>query len=162
MAQRPGALRVEHVEPFVAGVVTVLAKEVGVEARRGALSVARTGYLTNDVTIVVGVTGPLRGIVLYGLSKDTAREIASRMMGEPVPELHYMAQSAIAELGNIVTGLAATALSERGLRVNICPPGLLLGKQVLINTFEGHHRLVVPFKSPLGAFTVDLALEVGS
>jgi chemotaxis protein CheX len=159
VAQRPGALRVEYVEPFVSGMVAVLRQEAKLIATRASLQIAETAYTTREVTVMIGVTGDIRGLVMYGLSKTTAIGIASRMLDEPVTDLHDMAQSALAEMGNMVTGQAAIALAQRGITANICPPGLLLGSGVVISTFEGRHRLVVPFDTELGQVTADLAIE---
>jgi chemotaxis protein CheX len=160
--QKSGALRVDHVDPFVGGMVTVLRQEAQLIATRASIRIAQTAYVTREVTVMIGVTGDIRGLVLYGLSKATAMGIAGRMLGEPVVDLHDLAQSALAELGNMVTGQAAIALADRGIRADICPPGLLLGNQVVISTFEGRRRLVVPFDTELGQIAIDLALETAS
>ena len=62
------------------------------------------------------------------MTEETAKKIASTMMmGMPVPEMDEMAQSAISELTNMVTGNAATNFEKDGLKVDISPPTLIVG-----------------------------------
>jgi chemotaxis protein CheX len=150
-------IRADFVDPFVRSAYEVLGKEANVEVTRGELGVARSAYLTRDVTILLGVTGSLRGIVFYGMSKATAIAIAERMIGEKRPEFDELSQSAIAELGNMITGRAATRLANSGFPSNLCPPGLILGKGSLFSTFD-LPRLIVPFNTELGLFEVQVAL----
>ena len=80
------------------------------------------------VTVIVGFTKQLRGNVVYNMSEDTAKYIASTMMmGMPVPEFDAMAQSAISELSNMLTATAATNITGLGLEVDISTPSLTTG-----------------------------------
>ncbi len=150
-------MRVDFVDPFVRAAQEVLTQEASVGLKRGDLAISKSAYLTRDVTILLGVTGSLRGLVFYGMSKATAVAIAERMIGEERQEFDELSQSAIAELGNMITGRAATRLSENGYPSNLCPPGLILGKGSLFSTFE-IPRLIVPFNTDVGLFEVQVAL----
>lgn len=84
-----------------------------------------------EVTALVGLSVGLNGNVAYCMSEDTAKNMASiMMMGMPVEELDEMAQSAIAEMANMLTARAATAFSSQGVNVNISPPVLITGEKV--------------------------------
>ncbi|MEE1361380.1 MAG: chemotaxis protein CheX [Selenomonadaceae bacterium] len=80
------------------------------------------------VTIMVGFTRQLRGNVVYNMSEETAKHIASTMMmGMPVAALDEMAQSAICEMSNMLTATAATNLTALGYDVDISTPSLTVG-----------------------------------
>ena len=80
------------------------------------------------VTIMVGFTRQLRGNVVYNMSEETAKHIASTMMmGMPVAALDEMAQSAICEMSNMMTATAATNLTALGYDVDISTPSLTVG-----------------------------------
>lgn len=101
----------------------------------GFQNITKGGLLVKDqfmeskgVTVLVGLTDAMRGNVAYNMTEETAKKIASTMMmGMPVPEMDEMAQSAISELTNMVTGNAATNFEKDGLKVDISPPTLIVG-----------------------------------
>ena len=78
----------------------------------------------------VGVMGPLKGAILIGMSIDDAQQFASKMMmGMPVSDLDELAQSALAEMGNMVCANACSLFSQAGtVGLDISPPSLLVGK----------------------------------
>jgi chemotaxis protein CheX len=91
------------------------------------------------ILINIGVMGPLKGAILIGMSIDNAHQFASKMMmGMPVSELDELAQSALAEMGNMVCANACSLFSQTGVvGLDISPPSLLVGK-------GGQVRLSVP------------------
>lgn len=64
------------------------------------------------ILINIGVMGPLKGAILIGMSIDDAQLFASKMMmGMPVCDLDELAQSALAEMGNMVCANACSLFS---------------------------------------------------
>lgn len=81
------------------------------------------------VVIIVGIIGDIKGNVIYGLSLDDAKKIASTMMmGMPVETFDELAQSAISELTNMLTANVATNFSKENININISTPTLVHGK----------------------------------
>ena len=156
-APRP-RLRAEHLEPFLEAARQVLELELGTSVERGDLTVAASGCTTQEITVIIGITGQLVGLVIFGLTEETARRIVSQLMGEPLLELDELALSGIAELGNVIAGRAATLLTERGLDSDIAPPVLLVGAGSRIST-AGIQRLVVPLIANLGTIEIQLAIK---
>jgi chemotaxis protein CheX len=150
--------RAEHLEPFVTGARQVLEQELGATVQRGALRLEAGSHTTQDVTVIVGITGQLTGVVVYGMSRATALAIVGRLMGAPVDDLDDLSLSGIAELGNVITGRAATLLAEEGTVAAIAPPVLLVGAGRRVST-AGIRRLVVPLATPLGTLEAQLAIK---
>jgi chemotaxis protein CheX len=151
-------VKVGFVNPFVEGAINILEREVGITFERGGLNVLRVPHTTREVTIMLGVGGEfVNGLVMYNMSRATAVEIASRMVGEPFAEFSELAQSAVAELGNMITGGAATRLAEAGYASNITPPALVLGAGCMISTLDVL-RLVVPLESSIGTIEIQVGL----
>jgi chemotaxis protein CheX len=151
-------MKVSFMSPFVDGATQVIERESGITFTRGALNVLRAPHTTHEVTIMLGVSGEaVQGLVMYNLSRETAMELASRMVGEPFSELSELAQSAVAELGNMITGLAATKLAEGGYPAMITPPALILGQGCMISTLDVL-RLVVPLESSIGTVEIQIGL----
>jgi len=146
------------IERFVNSGRQVLSTELGTPVGVGQLSAQKDNYTTQDVTALVGVTGDLRGMVIFGLSTGTALSLVSHMMGQQFHQMDAVAESGIAELGNVVVGSAVTALAELGYRCGITPPAVILGCDTVIST-PNMHRLVFPLETPKGVIEMQLALR---
>lgn len=82
---------------------------------------------TPGVIVIVGLTGDVHGNVIFALSEDGAKAIASTMMGMPVEEFDDMAQSAVCELSNMLAATACTELAGIGIAADISTPTLMYG-----------------------------------
>lgn len=151
-------MKVDFITPFVTAAYDVLQMEVNAEIERGELSIEQSSKTSQEVTVLVGVTGQVKGLVMYGLSESTAKKIVSLIIGRSVPLFDEMAQSAIAELGNVITGRASTNLSEVGFDCILTPPSLITGRQVIISTLS-IRRLVVPLHTSCGDIEINIALR---
>jgi chemotaxis protein CheX len=152
-------MRAEFITPFLQAATEVLESELGAVPQRGSIGLQRTTYTSDEVTAVVAVTGEVAGIVLIAMAEKTARAIVSKMMGQEFPEFDALAQSGIAELGNVITGRAAVLLSESGFRSHLAPPMLLIGCGTVISTLDVQ-RLVIPMQTQFGKIEIQAALKL--
>jgi chemotaxis protein CheX len=151
--------RADILEPFVEAARDVLAQELQIEVMPGKLALATGAATTLDITVVLGITGRLTGIAVYGMSNAAAQEIVGRLLGTPTAELDEMALSGIAELGNVITGRATTLLAGLGLQCDISPPMLLLGAGSRLSTMS-IKRLVIPLVTEIGTLDAQVAIKV--
>jgi chemotaxis protein CheX len=149
-------MRVEYINPFISAAYSVLEMVLGVQPEKGQLAMRPGIFTTQQCSIVMGVTGKVEGTVIYGMSLPTADKIASHMIGQPIRTFDALAASAIAELGNMITGNAAALLAEKGYTCDISPPSIIRGSNVKISTVNTP-ALVVPIT--LGEFG-DLEINV--
>lgn len=116
------------VNPFVDAFTSVMPQMGFPEPKRAKLYVREKNAVSRGVAVVVGFTKQVRGNVVYNMSVDTAKSIASTMMmGMPISDFDAMAQSAISELSNMLTANAATNITGMGLEVDISTPSLSIG-----------------------------------
>lgn len=159
LATPPRAIpKAEHLEPFVAAARDVLEQELNSEVQSGKLALANGTCTTHEVTAIIGITGQLTGMAMFGMSEQTALAIVGQLMGAPVDELDELALSGIGELANVITGCATTLLTQMGLEVDIAPPVLLQGAGSRMST-AGIQRLVVPLVTSLGTVEAQLAIK---
>ncbi len=151
-------MKVEFINPFVKAAIDVLKSEIGSEIERGRLRVDASASSNQDVNVMIGVTGAAQGFVLYSMASETAKNIVGKMMGQPFEEFDALAQSGIAEMGNVITGLASRGLSETGYICNITPPTLITGKHTTIGTLD-IPRLALPLTTVCGIIEIHLALR---
>ncbi|CAH2212858.1 chemotaxis protein CheX [Tepidibacter aestuarii] len=89
----------------------------------------------DGVMLNLGVVGDIKGNVIYNMSEDDAKKVASKMMmGMPVLEFDNMAQSAISELSNMLTAKASIKLEKEGINTNISTPTLTHGRDFEVKT----------------------------
>ena len=154
-------MKVEFVNPFIQAASEVLEAELGGEAQRGNLRLAKSACTTDEITALVGVTGTVSGLVLYSMSQSTALGIVSRMMGKEFTDFDALAQSGIGELGNVITGRAGVLLAEAGFPSNISPPALVVGKGTMVTTLD-LNRLVFPLETAVGGLEVQVVLKAAA
>lgn len=151
-------MNVKFLNPFVEAANEVLNAEVGVKLTRGALTLQKSALTSDEVTVLISLVGQVQGVVLYGLSTKTGVAMVSRMMAQDFTEFDGLAQSGVAELGNVITGRASIKMANTGVAAEISPPTLIQGQGITISTLD-FSRIVVPLTCELGQITVHLALR---
>lgn len=129
-------MKVEYISPFAEAAISVMQTLLRVTPERGQLSARPQMFTTQQVNIVCGITGAVQGQAIYGMSIVTADKVASLMLGQPVITFDALAASAIAELGNMISGNSMTLLSGRGFECDITPPTIIRGSNVKISTVD--------------------------
>ena len=152
-------MQVDIVRAFINAAVEVLRQETGEPAEAGPVKLLSSSQTSEEVTVIIGVGGTLRGMVLLGMAERTALAIVSRMMGEPWQSFDELAQSGIAELGNVIAGRAGQGLEGAGHRVTISPPALVAGGPGMVISTVNIRRFVVPLRTGSGDIALHAAIE---
>ncbi len=128
-------MNIEYINPFIEASQTVLKQITQFDAKLGKVYLKNSPYQSEDILIMVGLTGKMRGQAVFSIGRSFALKIASiMMMGMPVTEFDEMSKSALSELANMIMGNAATILYNRGINIDITPPSLLVGENMQITT----------------------------
>jgi len=159
-SEKEHAMNVKFLNPFVNAAHEILSLEMHEDVQRGDLCLENGLYLTDDVTVIISLIGAVDGTVFFSMTKEVAMRMASVLMGETFESLDRLAQSGIAELGNVITGRASMKLAEAGYETNISTPSLIIGKGATLSTLE-YPRLIVPLNTSIGRLTIHLALREG-
>ncbi len=146
------------VNPFLESAYGFIQDVLNTEVNRGQLRLEQSKTTSGEINVAIGVTGDAEGIVIYCMSERTAKGVAAEMIGAPVPVFDSLAESAIGEMGNIITGQAATGLEAQGYKCRLSPPTLITGKGVMISTLD-IERLVIPLELLLGRIEILVALR---
>ncbi len=127
---------VKVLSPFVEAIANVMPKLGFESVSRSGLRMSKGTVKSNGVIVNIGLIGMLQGNILYNISIESAKKIASKMMmGMPVNDFDEIAKSAISELGNMLAANAAIALEAKGVQIDISPPTLFTGdSNVTTNT----------------------------
>ncbi|MDQ2086129.1 chemotaxis protein CheX [Herbivorax sp. ANBcel31] len=128
-------MNVEYINPFIEASQVVLKQIAGIDAKLGSIFVKTSPYASDNILIIVGLTGNIKGQAVFAMNKSVALDIASSMMGGmEVNELDEISKSAISELTNMILGNAATILYNNGVGIDITPPSFLMGNNMQIST----------------------------
>lgn len=151
-------MRVEYINPFIAASNSVIGMLSGAEVKIGKAYLKQPPYYFNNVVIVIGVVGEIKGQIYFEMGYETAIGIASVMMGGmPLDELTEIAKSAISELGNMIMGNASTMFSQSSVAIDITPPTLLTGDIEMSNKVP---TVVVPLEiGGIGALNININAE---
>lgn len=153
-------MKVEFINPFVTATIKVLETETGrsVPVEKGQLSIEASSHTCQDVTVLIGVIGAVQGVVMYGMSERTAKNIVSALLNERIAVFNDMVESAIAEMGNVITGIASSELEKAGYASTLAPPTVVSGRGVIISTIN-IKRLQIPLVTEFGEIEVGVALR---
>lgn len=126
-------MNVDYINPFIEASQSVLMMMTGNKPELGQVYIRKSPFKSDNVAVIVGLTGKIRGQVILSFSQKSALAVASAMMGGmTVSVLDEISKSAISELANMIMGNTATLLASRGIGIDITPPSLFMGEKLLI------------------------------
>jgi len=114
-------MNVNFLNPFVDAAVEVLQAEVDVAATKGLLDLQKSALTTDDITVLIHLVGQVHGVVLYGLPFSTGLKMVSHIMDQEFTEFGSLAQSGVAELGNVITAGRPSNSPRRATRATSRP-----------------------------------------
>lgn len=115
-------------DPFSATALNVFSQLGFSDVKIGSITECGKNLNTPDVVVVIGFTGDLRGNAIFAMGEDCAKSIASTMMmGTPVETFDEMAQSAVGELGNMLSANTCIEFASKGITADISTPTIMHG-----------------------------------
>ncbi|SHJ04419.1 chemotaxis protein CheX [Geosporobacter subterraneus DSM 17957] len=152
-------MKAELINPFIKASKDILMQMAMIPFELGKIYLKESPFMAQNVAILIGVTGGLKGQVIINMGEETAKKIASGMMGGmPVDSFEEIAKSAISELGNMIMGNTATLLYNEGITIDITPPTLLTGEKLSVS--NGHLKtLCIPLISDGAVIEIEIAVK---
>jgi chemotaxis protein CheX len=153
-------MNVEYINPFIEASQLVIKQVANLDVKLGKIFIKDSPYDSDSVVIIIGITGKIRGQVIFTMSRKVALMIASSMMGGmEVSDLDEIAKSAISEMTNMILGNTATILFNRGIQIDITPPSLLLGNSMQISSNK-MKTVCIPLTLADGeVFEIDVSID---
>lgn len=123
---------VKYINPFLNSFFNILPQLGFSNVEKESISLSDE-INSKGILINLGIVGDFKGNIIYNIDYEAGKQIASKMMmGMPVEELNELAQSALSELSNMLTGNASINLANVGINVNISTPTLMYGQDMHI------------------------------
>lgn len=147
-------MNVKYINPFLASSVSVIEAMMQVKPSVGQVALLPVESRSDSLLLKIGILGQFQGDVVFSFPHQVALRIVSVMMGGyPVSELDEMCRSAIAELGNMISGNATTMLYNEGIVVDITPPNIIMDHSLFVQK----RAITIPLDlSDIGNFNIHM------
>ena len=153
-------MRAEYINPFIEGVNELFLTMLECEAVRGKVAVAQTKGDPRDITALIGLSGPARGIVALTFPIPTALAMVSKLLGTPTRVVDATVSDAVAEMVNIVAGRAKSKFQTiSGDPIDLSLPTVVRGNNYKVDYPSKSTWLDVPFDSQLGPFSLRVTFD---
>lgn len=128
-------MKAEYINPFIKASKEILTQMTQINFQVGRPTLKSSPFSANNIIIMIGITGDIKGQAILSLDKSMALNVVSKMMGGmEVTELNDISKSALSELGNMILGNSATLLFNAGVKVDITPPTLMIGDNLSVSS----------------------------
>jgi len=152
-------INAEYVNPFLEAAGAVFKSVVGVDLKRGKLSIKESPDPSHEVAILIGITGSISGDVVYSMGYNMVYKIAEILApGLSEAQLKTEYKDIIGELANMITGNAMNIFAYAGKRIEITTPTVIDGKNFTI-THVKQTTLAISLYSPFGQLEMNVALK---
>ncbi|MCX7023954.1 MAG: chemotaxis protein CheX [Spirochaetes bacterium] len=145
------------INPFLSAAVSVFRNMFSLDVQSGKpFIVEYSGNHRWDISGIIGLAGSAQGIIAIRIGRDLAGSLL-KASGVETSGGDEMICGLIAELTNIISGNATTALS--GIDVEISPPVVIQGANHQISWPRIAPVIGIPFTTPNGPFEVDVCFK---
>ncbi|ORC34020.1 chemotaxis protein CheX [Marispirochaeta aestuarii] len=151
-------MKAEYANVFIRSAVHVFKKELNINMSRQSLIKKNAPIPGLPVCIILGITGHVRGQVVYSLDKSFAQDITHAMLPNKLPhELKKYINSAVGEIGNMITGQASIELAGQDKIINLTPPAVFTGDQMVVDFLE-MPTVSLRLLSEMGMLEINIAI----
>jgi chemotaxis protein CheX len=111
--------------------------------------------IQNEVGVLVGFTGDIYGRIVFQGDVAVFGKLGESMYGMPLEG--EILHSFIGELANMIAGNTCTVMSNKGLKIDITPPTVMIGKLQLYGFEQG---IAMPMElGPVGEVNMILMIQ---
>ncbi len=152
-------LEAKVINPFLEAAANVLATMAMVQATPGKPFIKKDGAALGDVTGIIGITGDHQGSLSISFTKPCTLQVMANLMGLEVTEINEEVCDAVGEITNMISGDARRRLEAQEIMLQGGTPTVVSGENHSITHIHDGPYLAVPFSTPSGDFTVEIAFN---
>ncbi len=156
VAAPPPLINPKLVVPFVNSVRDVFSTMVHVTTQVERPHLKQMPAPSYDVSGVIGFSGGIVGSLLGSFQKDAAMKLVEGFAGTELEFAGADFADAIGELTNMIVGRAK---KDMGAIANISIPNVIIGANHIIARLSDVPTLVIPCKTPVGDFAVEVNIR---
>ena len=148
-----------YVNAFVAGAVKAVQTKYGVEMERAAYVRNRKRSHPYDVSGSIKLGGQVTGVVTINFTRPVICSLVTKMLGEPVTAINKTVCDTVGEMVKIMAETAKEHMEKADTDIKISLPRIISGRFQSHDYPVGVPCIVVPFKTPPGEFTIEVAVK---
>ncbi len=152
------AVDVRYINPFIQSTYDLFSTMLGCHAKRGDIGLSSGESSNREITALIGLSGPIRGVVALSFPILTALQIACKLLGKETPVVDDSVSDAVAECVNIITGSAKARMNQDSTPIDLSLPTVIRGKGYNVDYPKQSLWLEVPFTSELGSFSLRVTI----
>jgi chemotaxis protein CheX len=147
------------VNPFLASAGEVFKQLFNCDLIKGQISIRKDPSATNDVAIIIGITGDAyTGVVVFSMKSVTARKMVSYLDPSITNDRDKAFSDALGEVANIVSGNAMAVFTAQSIHLNITTPSVIIGEAFEIHLLD-QTTLCADMTSPFGGVEINVAIK---
>lgn len=112
-----------------------------------------------DITGILGFSGGRKGSIIMTFSEELAMKIVGGMLGVEFREFEADVRDGIAELVNIVAGVAKTRLQTKGVNFELSVPNTIFGDGHRITAPALTNKTRIEFEASNREFFIEVCLK---
>ena len=152
-------LDITMVNPFIGAAGEVFKSLFKCELVKGQISLKKDPSATNEIAIIIGVTGDIyTGVVVYSLKKYSALKLVSYLDSTINGEKDQSFSDALGEIANIISENAMSVFTTQGISLNITTPSVIIGKAFEIHLLD-QTTISAEMQSPFGPLEINVAIK---
>jgi len=151
-------MKAEYINSFYKATKDVMQLMLDVDTEKGNLQLIEDMVSSKDANVVLGVTGDLKGTILFGFPREMTLEMVKIMSGMEFDTIDSFVSSALGEVANIIGGNAITMLTENNYICDIVPPQIFIGEYKSFS-MANEKALLLPLITSLGEFEINICLR---
>jgi len=152
-------LEAKIINPFLEAAANVLQTMAMIQATPGKPFIKKDGTAMGEVTGIIGITGDHTGSLSISFSKSCIASVVTNLFGTTVTEVNDEVCDAVGELTNMISGDARRRLEAQEVMLDGGTPTIVSGKGHSVTHIHDGPYLAVPFETPSGQFTVEIAFN---
>ncbi len=152
-------MKVEYINPILEATINLFDKTFGIVPEAGKpFILERSTAHRWDVSGVMVLTGKVIGVVVIRLTRHLSVKLLQRacIEFETDDEREELTNGLVGELINVISGNAATQLSDFNIKVSV--PFVVQGMNHSVMWPERVPIIGIPFNTPYGPFLVNISL----
>ena len=151
-------INVNYINPLLKASVTVIEQAAQMNVTIGKPALGDATFTENEILVLMGITGEMRGQAILDFPEKAALKIASQMMMMEVTSIDEISQSAICELCNMIMGNTATLFSQGGISIDITPPTVCKGNVSFNSSYAANICIPVNYNGEY-FFAINIAIK---
>ncbi|NMA86647.1 MAG: chemotaxis protein CheX [Tissierellia bacterium] len=151
-------MKAEYINSFYIATQDVFKLMFDLDVEKNGLTVVEDMVPVKDLSVSLGVTGDLKGTILFSFTDNMSLNMVEIMSGMKINEIDTFVSSALGEVANIIGGNALTNLSNNNYICDITPPQVFVGQHKTVS-FPDEKTLVINLETDIGDFDINIFLR---